>query len=183
MTKQTQKKKAVATDPPVETIHYAIGLCRYGSVLCATSKKGICAIYIHDKPKTLLATLKKDFPATKILGAKKDFKPVLASVIKYIKKPNGKPEVKLDLHGTEFQKRVWKFLSTIRAGKTLSYSEVAMHLGSPGAARTVGNACAANKIAILIPCHRVLRLDGSLSGYRWGLKIKKELLKNENAIP
>ncbi len=143
-----------------------------GMALVARSAAGICAVYLGDSEEQLMTELKRDFSG-KNLEKELDYLPVLDS--------RGSPNegVRLDLEGTEFQKKVWQALQSIPAGETRTYGEIASSIQSPGAARAVGQACGANKLAILIPCHRALPANGSLGGFRWGLSWKEWLLKNE----
>ncbi|MEM6998796.1 MAG: methylated-DNA--[protein]-cysteine S-methyltransferase [Pseudomonadota bacterium] len=180
---QTKKSPLAGSNDVVnEQISYDIGICRYGSVLCAASEKGLCAIFLGDHPEKLLNELYQQFPGAEIVVADADFEKTLITVIKYIEKPDRKPRLKLDIRGTRFQVRTWQAISQIAFGKTSSYTEIAMKLGSPKSVRAVAQACGANKLAVVIPCHRVIRLDKKLSGYRWGLELKKALLAKEGVI-
>ena len=166
-----------------ETIHYSIGTCSFGSILAARSEKGICAILIHDDDKPLLADLQKRFPKATLLEDKSDFKHWLAQVIHFVETPQNGLELPLDIRGTLFQQRVWQLLQTIPLGTTASYTDIATKLGDPKAVRAVARACAANPIALLVPCHRVVRSDGGISGYRWGVENKRTLIAREaNAV-
>jgi len=164
------------------TIRYAVGRSPLGLVLAAQSERGICAILMGDNKKELVADLKKRFARATLIEAGDDFTAVLNEVIALATEPQqAKLRLPLDMSGTLFQQRVWKALRSIPAGKTATYRQIAEKLGSPRAVRAVAGACAANHIAIAIPCHRVVRNDGSLSGYRWGVERKTELLRREGA--
>lgn len=166
-----------------ETIHYSIGACSFGSILVARSEKGICAILIHDDDKPLLIDLQQRFPKATLLEDESDFKHWLAQVIHFVETPKNDLELPLDIRGTLFQQRVWQLLQTIPLGTTASYTDIATKLGDPKAVRAVARACAANPIALLVPCHRVVRSDGGISGYRWGVENKRTLIAREaNAV-
>ncbi len=183
---KTNKKK-VATDMPMvdsidsaeEQIEYMIGLCRYGSLLLATTIKGVCAVFLGDHPDTLFMELRQQFPEAEFIAGDEEFEKLLVEVINFVEAPLGRPELALDARGTAFQRSVWAALTEIPYGETCTYSELAMRVGSPSAVRAVGQACASNRIAVLIPCHRVIRGDGDISGYRWGEKRKRRLLDRE----
>src|SRR5690606_35057672 len=160
-------------------IRFAVGECTLGSILVAASEKGVCAILLGDNPDALLKDLQDRFPKAQLIGGDKQFERVIAAVIGFVDAPRLGLELPLDVRGTAFQRRVWKALQKIPAGSTATYSEIAQRIGFPKAIRAVAGACAANAIAVAIPCHRVLRLDGSLSGYRWGVERKQALLKKE----
>lgn len=162
-------------------IRFAVGECSLGSILVAASEKGVCAILLGDDPNELAKDLQDRFPKAQLIGRDKDFERVVAQVIGFVEAPKLGLDLPLDVRGTAFQRRVWKALREIRAGSTTSYTDIAERIGSPKAVRAVAGACAANAIAVAIPCHRVLRTDGSLSGYRWGVKRKRSLLDLEAA--
>ena len=163
------------------SIRFAVGKCSLGSVLVAQSALGVCAIFIGDNSKVLVCELRDYFPHAELNAAHKDFKKVIARVIDFVDTPKIGLDLPLDIRGTAFQKRVWRALSKIPTGKTVTYSEVAKRIGAPKSVRSVASACAANTLAVAIPCHRVLRSDGSLSGYRWGVARKRALLKKESS--
>lgn len=154
-----------------------------GPLVLAATDKGICFIQFGRPVKELIAELKTEFPLGKIQKASKidqtELQAWTVALQDYLRGVKKKLKLPLDIQGTAFQIKVWKFLQTIPSGKTMSYSEVAQSLGQPQAFRAVANACAKNNIGILIPCHRVLRGDGSLSGYRWGVERKKKILEIE----
>ncbi|MBI4692482.1 MAG: bifunctional DNA-binding transcriptional regulator/O6-methylguanine-DNA methyltransferase Ada [Gammaproteobacteria bacterium] len=160
-------------------IRYACGRCSLGLVLAAATAKGVCAILLGDAADTLAAELANRFPAARIAPADREFEQLLAAVVALVEDPARGLALPLDVRGTAFQHSVWQALRDIPPGTTASYSEIAARLGRPGAARAVAQACAANKIALAIPCHRVVRNDGDLSGYRWGTDRKRALLDRE----
>ncbi len=154
-----------------EVIRYAVGKSTLGLVLVASSENGVCAILLGDDPELLVPELHRKFPKARLSGGHAD----LANIIAFIENP----KLPLDIRGTVFQQRVWQALREIPAGSTLSYAQVAGKIGSPKSVRAVAGACAANTIAVAIPCHRVVRSDGNLSGYRWGVERKRRLLDRE----
>lgn len=161
-------------------IYFALAVCSLGNVLVAQSSIGICAILLGDDPELLLNDLQDKFPHAQLIGGDKDFDQVVANVIGFIEVPEIGLHLPLDIRGTAFQQRVWQVLRTIPVGKTVSYREIAEKIGSPKSVRAVANACGANMLAIAIPCHRVVRNDGALSGYRWGIDRKRALLLKES---
>lgn len=162
------------------TIHFALAECTLGSLLVAISEKGVCAISLGDEPENLLKELQDRFPHANLIGAESAFETMIAKVIAFVEAPNIGLELPLDIRGTAFQQRVWQALQEIPYGQTTTYTELAHKIGKPKAIRAVASACAANTLAIAIPCHRVIRQDGSLSGYRWGVLRKRALLKKES---
>lgn len=160
-------------------IRFAIGQCSLGAILVATSERGVCAIFMGDDPEALAHELQDRFPHATLLGGDAGFEQVVARVVGLVEAPAIGLNLPLDIRGTAFQQRVWQALREIPAGTTVSYSEVAERIGAPRAARAVGTACAANALAVAIPCHRVLRRDGILTGYRWGVERKRALLDRE----
>ena len=162
------------------TIRFAVGQCSLGSVLVAASEKGVCAITLGDDPEALVKDLQDRFPKAEIIGADAGFESVVAKVVGLIEAPRADPGLPLDIRGTAFQQRVWQALREIPLGSTASYADIAKRIGAPKAVRAVAGACAANHIAVAIPCHRVLHKDGSLSGYRWGVERKRSLLQRES---
>jgi AraC family transcriptional regulator, regulatory protein of adaptative response / methylated-DNA-[protein]-cysteine methyltransferase len=161
------------------TIHFAVGECSLGSILVAASEKGVCAITLGNDPDALAKDLQNRFPKAHLIGGDRNFEALVAKVVGFIEAPRIGLDLPLDVRGTAFQQRVWQALRQIPAGSTASYSEIAARIGVPKAVRAVAHACASNKIAVAIPCHRVLRADKNLSGYRWGVERKRELLKRE----
>jgi AraC family transcriptional regulator of adaptative response/methylated-DNA-[protein]-cysteine methyltransferase len=164
------------------TIRFAIGECSLGSILVAASGKGVCAILLGDNPETLVMDLQNRFPQANLVGGDRNFENLVARVVGLIEAPKIGSDLPLDVQGTAFQQRVWRALGEIPAGSTSSYSKIAERIGYPRAVRAVAQACAANSIAVAIPCHRVLRNDGTLSGYRWGVERKRALLEREGAV-
>ncbi|MDD0972816.1 bifunctional DNA-binding transcriptional regulator/O6-methylguanine-DNA methyltransferase Ada [Pseudomonas fontis] len=160
-------------------IRFAIGQCSLGAILVAQSARGICAILLGDDPQPLLQDLQDKFPKANFIGADADFEQLIAKVVGFIEAPAIGLDLPLDLRGTAFQERVWQALRSIPAGNTASYAEIAERIGAPRAVRAVAQACAANSLAVAIPCHRVVRSDGNLSGYRWGVERKQQLLERE----
>ena len=158
---------------------FAVGECSLGSILVAASRKGITAIMLGDDPEALIHDLEDRFPKAKLIGGDRDFEDVMAKVVGLVEAPQAGIDLPLDVRGTAFQHRVWKALLDIPLGTTATYSEIAQRIGMPKAVRAVAGACAANKIAVAIPCHRVVRNDGSLSGYRWGVERKRALIARE----
>jgi AraC family transcriptional regulator, regulatory protein of adaptative response / methylated-DNA-[protein]-cysteine methyltransferase len=161
------------------TIRFAIGECSLGSILVAASEKGVCAIMMGDDPGALAKALQDRFPKANMIGADRDFENLVARVVGFIEAPKIGLNLPLDVRGTAFQQRVWQALREIPVGSTASYSEIAGRIGLPRAVRAVARACASNEIAVAIPCHRVVRRNGSLSGYRWGVERKRALLERE----
>jgi AraC family transcriptional regulator, regulatory protein of adaptative response / methylated-DNA-[protein]-cysteine methyltransferase len=164
-----------------EEIHFAVGQCSLGAILVATSKVGVVSILIGEDPDSLVRTLQDRFPKAQIIGADAAYEQLIAKVVGLAESPRVNVDLPLDVRGTAFQQRVWQALREIPAGSTATYSEIARRIGSPKAVRAVAGACAANPIAVAIPCHRVIRNDGALSGYRWGVERKRVLLDRESA--
>lgn len=160
-------------------IHFAVGECSLGTILVAHTERGVCAIFLGENPEKLVQDLQDTFPRAQLLGADCDYEALIAKVIGFIEVPSLGLDLPLDVRGTAFQLRVWQALQKIPAGTMISYTDIAQLIGSPKAARAVASACAANKIAVAIPCHRVVRNDGALSGYRWGVDRKRVLLEME----
>jgi AraC family transcriptional regulator, regulatory protein of adaptative response / methylated-DNA-[protein]-cysteine methyltransferase len=161
------------------TIRFAVGECSLGSILVAASDLGICSIAIGNDPNTLVKELQDRFPNAELIGRDKQFERMVARVVAFVENPSAGLELPLHVQGTAFQQRVWKALCEIPCGTTCTYSELAQKLGQPNATRAVAGACAANTLAVAIPCHRVVRINGSLSGYRWGVERKAKLLQVE----
>ena len=161
------------------TIRFAIGECSLGAILVAASARGVCAILLGDDPDALARDLQDRFPRAEIIGADAGFEQTVARVVASVEAPGLGLDLPLDVRGTAFQQRVWQALRDIPAGETASYAQVAGRIGMPKAARAVAQACAANALAVAIPCHRVVRNDGNLSGYRWGVERKRALLDRE----
>jgi AraC family transcriptional regulator, regulatory protein of adaptative response / methylated-DNA-[protein]-cysteine methyltransferase len=162
-------------------IRFAIGECSLGSILVAQSGRGVCAILLGDDPDALARDLQDRFPQARLIGGDKGFEGLVARVVGFVEAPALGLDLPLDVRGTAFQQRVWQALRDIPAGQTASYSAIARRIGAPKSVRAVASACAANAIAVAIPCHRVVRNDGALSGYRWGVERKRALLDKESA--
>lgn len=161
------------------SIHFAVGACWLGAILVAASEKGVCAISFGDNPDALVRDLQDRFPKARLIGGDADFEQLVAEVVGFVETPTLGLDLPLDVRGTAFQQRVWQALREIPAGSTASYADIAQRIGQPKAVRAVAQACASNAIAVAIPCHRVVRTDGSLSGYRWGVERKRALLEKE----
>jgi AraC family transcriptional regulator of adaptative response/methylated-DNA-[protein]-cysteine methyltransferase len=162
-----------------ESIRFAVGQGSLGAVLVAATDRGICAVALGDDPQALLDDLQALFPRAALVGADSQFERWVAQVVGLVEEPSRGLGLPLDIRGTAFQQRVWRALREIPCGETLSYAELARRLGVPGSARAVAGACAANRIAVAIPCHRVVRTGGGLAGYRWGIERKRALLDRE----
>lgn len=160
-------------------MHFAIAESSLGAILVAESPRGVCAILMGDDPEALLKDLQDRFPKANLLGGDAAFEERVAQVVGFIEAPAIGLDLPLDIRGTAFQQRVWQALREIPAGETASYTVIAERIGAPKAVRAVAQACAANALAVAIPCHRVVRNDGGLSGYRWGVERKRELLDRE----
>jgi AraC family transcriptional regulator, regulatory protein of adaptative response / methylated-DNA-[protein]-cysteine methyltransferase len=160
-------------------IQFAVGECSLGSILVARSAKGMCAILLGDDPEALVRDLQDRFPRATLMGGDRAFEEVVARVVAFVEAPALGLDLPLDVRGTAFQQRVWQALRKIPVGSTITYAELAARIGAPKAVRGVAGACAANPLAVAIPCHRVIRNDGAVSGYRWGVERKRMLLKKE----
>jgi AraC family transcriptional regulator of adaptative response/methylated-DNA-[protein]-cysteine methyltransferase len=173
----TQFKKGGAN----EEIRFAVGQTSLGAILVASSKKGVASILLGNDPDALLRQLQDRFPKARLIGADKDYEALVARVVGFVESPQIGLDLPLDVRGTAFQRRVWQALQEIPVGQTVSYTQIAQRIGSPKSVRAVAGACAANNLAVAIPCHRVVRNDGTLSGYAWGVERKKVLLDREGA--
>src|SRR6201984_104985 len=163
-----------------EEIKFAIGqTSNLGAILVASTTKGVAAILLGDDPEDLVRTLQDRFPKAHLIGADSAYEALVAQVVGFVETPRIGLDLPLDVRGTAFQERVWKALQEIPAGSTVSYAEIARRIGAPKSVRAVAGACAANKLAVAIPCHRVVRIDGALSGYAWGVERKRVLLDRE----
>lgn len=161
-------------------IRFAVGQCSLGSILVAATSIGVCAILLGDDAQALVDDLAVRFSKGQLVGGDSDFEGWVARVVGFVERPWIGLDLPLDIQGTAFQQRVWSALTAIPAGETRSYAELAQAIGAPTASRAVASACAANKLAVAIPCHRVVRKDGGLSGYRWGVERKAALLAKES---
>ena len=162
-------------------IRFAIGQCSLGAILVARSERGVCAILLGEDPEALARDLQDQFPRARLIGGDAGFEEWVARVVGFVEAPGIGLDLPLDVRGTAFQERVWQALRQIPPGSTASYAEIAQRIGMPRAVRAVAQACGANHLAVAIPCHRVVRSDGALSGYRWGVDRKRELLRREGA--
>lgn len=161
------------------TIRFAIGECTLGSILVAASNRGVCAILLGDDPEQLARDLQDRFPRAQLIGGDSSFEQLVAKVVGFVETPAIGLDLPLDVRGTAFQQRVWQALREIPAGRTVSYTDVATRIGAPKSVRAVAQAVAANSLAVAIPCHRVIRNNGALAGYRWGVERKRALLERE----
>jgi AraC family transcriptional regulator of adaptative response/methylated-DNA-[protein]-cysteine methyltransferase len=164
-----------------EEIKFAVGQTSLGAILVASSKKGVAAILLGDDADKLVRNLQDRFPKASLIGADRDYEALVARVVGFVEAPEIGLDLPLDVRGTAFQQRVWQALQEIPVGATVSYAEIAQRIGSPRSVRAVAGACAANNLAVAIPCHRVVRHDGSVSGYAWGVERKRALLEREAA--
>ena len=162
-----------------EEIKFAVGETALGAILVASSWKGVAAILLGDDPDELVRNLQDRFPKAHLIGADRKYEALVARVVGFVEMPEIGLDLPLDVRGTAFQQRVWQALQEIPVGETVSYAEIARRIGSPKSVRAVAGACAANALAVAIPCHRVVRNDGSLAGYAWGVERKRALLGRE----
>ena len=162
-----------------EEIRFAVGQTFLGAILVASSEKGVAAILLGDDPDELVRSLQDRFPKAHLVGADRRYEAMVARVVGLVEAPGIGLDLPLDVRGTAFQQRVWQALREIPVGETVCYAEIALRVGSPQAARAVAAACAANNLAVAIPCHRVVRKDGALSGYAWGVERRRTLLDRE----
>ena len=163
-------------------IRFAIGQCSLGAILVAQSQRGICAILLGDDPDALAQELQDQFPKAQFIGGDSGFEQLVAQVVGFVEAPALGLQLPLDVQGTAFQERVWRALREIPPGATVSYTDIAARIGSPKSVRAVAQACGANHLAVAIPCHRVVRRNGDLAGYRWGVDRKRELLRREALV-
>ena len=160
-------------------ILFAVAQCSLGAILVAATDKGVCAISFGDEPDALVRALQDRFPKAELMGGDAEFETLVARVVGFVEAPGQGLDLPLDIRGTAFQQRVWQALRAIPAGTTASYARIAAEIGAPAAVRAVAQACATNTLAVAIPCHRVVRSDGALSGYCWGIERKRALLDRE----
>lgn len=165
----------------IRFIRFEVATCSLGSVLVAVSALGICAILLGDDPVALIGDLRDRFPGA-LIAAGVESESIMAEVVGLIEFPATEVNLPLDLQGTPFQRRVWDALRAIPPGATRTYTELASAIGQPGSVRAVASACGANPLAVAVPCHRVVRSDGSLAGYRWGVERKAALLQRERVF-
>lgn len=162
-----------------EEMRFAVGKTSLGAILVASSKKGVAAILLGDDPEKLVHELQDRFPRAKLIGADRKYEKLVAQVVGLVERPSADVDLPLDVRGTAFQRRVWQALREIPVGETVAYAEIARRIGAPKSVRAIASACAANNLAVAIPCHRVVRSDGALSGYAWGIDRKRALLDRE----
>ncbi len=179
---ESGRDAAGGTRPVDLEIRYAVGVSSLGSVLVAATDLGVCAIQLGDTPTELVRALQIRFPRAQLTATDAGLESTVAAVVGLVEDPGGDLSLPLDVRGTSFQRKVWKALREIPPGTTATYAQVAYRIGSPSAVRAVAGACAANRLAVLIPCHRVVRTDGALSGYAWGAERKRALLEREGAL-
>jgi AraC family transcriptional regulator of adaptative response/methylated-DNA-[protein]-cysteine methyltransferase len=163
------------------TIRFAVGQCSLGAILVAATEVGVCAILMGEDPDALARDLQDRFPRAELIGADPAFEATVAKVVGLVERPGAGLDLPLDIRGAAFQRRVWEALRQLEAGETVSYGEIARRIGAPKAARAVAQACAANPLAVAIPCHRVVRRDGAPGGYAWGVERKRALIAREAA--
>lgn len=159
-------------------IDFTIRHSSLGHVLVATTDKGVCCVMLDDNPEALKRELRRRFPKDELIEKAKGGK-TFSSVTDFVEKPRMNLDVPLDVRGTPFQKKVWDALRDVPLGQTATYADIAKKIGMPKAVRAVAQACGANHVALAIPCHRIIRSDGALSGYRWGINRKATLLERE----
>lgn len=181
MRQEAQDEEGVEFRSSPREIRFAVVECWLGHLLAAQSSSGLCALLLGDHASGLRRSLLAQFQDALLIEDNAALKGTAAGLIQFLETPSWKLEIPLDVRGTAFQKRVWSTLREIPAGSTASYADIARRIGSPAAGRAVGQACGANMLAVVIPCHRVVRSDGSLSGYRWGVERKQALLERESA--
>ncbi|VVD74087.1 bifunctional DNA-binding transcriptional regulator/O6-methylguanine-DNA methyltransferase Ada [Pandoraea anhela] len=173
------KPAAFRAGGKAESIRFAVAQCSLGALLVAATPRGLCAISLGDDPDALVRELQDRFPQAELVGADAEFERWVAQVVGFVESPHVGLSLPLDVRGTAFQQRVWQALRDVPAGETASYAQIAERIGSPRAVRAVAQACASNTLAVAIPCHRIVRNDGALSGYRWGVERKRALLAHE----
>lgn len=165
-----------------ETVRFAVGETSLGSVLVAATDKGVCSIQFGNDPDDLIHALERRFSNAELVGDDENFTRVVSTVVAFVEAPRNGLDLPLDIRGTAFQERVWLALRNIPAGRTMTYTQLAAAIGQPTAVRAVASACAANEIAMAIPCHRIIRASGALSGYRWGVERKSHILQREGVL-
>jgi AraC family transcriptional regulator of adaptative response/methylated-DNA-[protein]-cysteine methyltransferase len=178
--KGVQPDQTTSVGPTVRQIWYATGESALGLILVAKSQHGVCAILLGEDRESLERDLQQRFPKAELVAGDCELWPLVAKVVAFATDPRNELDLPLDIRGTEFQRQVWAALRRVPAGSTVSYMDVARRIGAPAAVRAVAQACGANHLALAIPCHRVIRSDGELSGYRWGVERKRALLERES---
>lgn len=164
----------------VKQIDYATFLHEFAAFLVAQEQQGVCALLLGDTEQELVEDLQRRFPKAGLRENKQLLAPRIRQVASFLSKPDHELRMPLSLHGTEFQQSVWQVLQQIPLGSTMNYSQIAQQIGKPTAMRAVARACASNPVALVVACHRVLRIDGGISGYRWGVERKRKLLELEH---
>jgi AraC family transcriptional regulator of adaptative response/methylated-DNA-[protein]-cysteine methyltransferase len=176
----------MSTEPVIQqtSMEYAIVDSSLGRLLLARTERGLCAVLFGDDDGALITDLRTRFPSVALTRADDALLPVSDAVLAVVESSDGdiRPDVPLDLHGTPFQRLVWEALLCVPAGTTTTYSEIAERIGRPSSVRAVAQACGANALAVIVPCHRAVRRDGGVSGYRWGVDRKRRLLEREGAV-
>ena len=167
---------------PGESLRYALAPSTLGLVIVGLSERGVCFVAFGESPQDLLGDMEARFPAAEIVPAEPADNELVAAVIALLDHPSRPADLPLDVRGTAFQQQVWRALTTIEPGATVTYAQLAKQIGRPSAVRAVAQACGANPIAVAIPCHRVIGADGSLTGYRWGVERKRVLIGNERTL-
>ena len=162
-----------------ESIHYAWGMSSLGEFVAASSVRGLVALEFAKRTRPLASTLTSRYPDAEFIEDSARLEEIVQKAVSLIEHAAAGTSISVDMRGSEFEREVWSALQEIPSGRTVSYLELACRLGSPSLAQKVAEACAANKIAVVIPCHRVLRRNGALSGYRWGIWRKRALLERE----
>jgi AraC family transcriptional regulator of adaptative response/methylated-DNA-[protein]-cysteine methyltransferase len=170
------KFRALGAD---ERIRFAVAQCSLGAILVAASERGICAVTMGEDPAQLVRELQDKFARASLIGADRAFETLIAQVVSLVERPGQQIDLPLDVRGTVFQRKVWQALRKVPVGSTATYAGIARLVGAPASSRAVAQACGANPLAVIIPCHRVVRTDGALSGYRWGIERKRTLLQRE----
>jgi len=170
---------ALQLEANAEEIKFATGKSELGTILVARSAAGVCAILIGDGAEVLKRDLAEEFTDAKLVRDDGALRTDLEKILTFIKTPAKGLNLSLDIRGTPFQRRVWSALLGVRVGYKITYAALASHIGEPRAIRAVASACAANAIALAIPCHRVVRSDGALAGYRWGMERKRSMVEKE----
>jgi AraC family transcriptional regulator of adaptative response/methylated-DNA-[protein]-cysteine methyltransferase len=170
---------AAGPEPGAETIEYVTGASSLGEILVARSARGVCAVLIDAESDALRRDLRRRFPGASLVEGGRELEELAGRISAFMENPALGLELPLDPRGTEFQQEVWRALREIPAGETVSYTELARRIGRPRSVRAVAQACGANALAVIVPCHRVVRSDGGLSGYRWGIERKRALLAVE----
>jgi AraC family transcriptional regulator of adaptative response/methylated-DNA-[protein]-cysteine methyltransferase len=173
------KPKKLRAGGKGESIRFAVTECSLGTVLTGTTDQGVCSALLGDTPEALITMFQDQFPMAELIGSNDKFNEWVAGVLTIVDGTGTPLELSLDIRGTAFQQRVWKALRKIPAGETASYADIARQIGAPKSFRAVAHACGANKLAVVSPCHRVVRSDGRLSGHRWGIQRKRTLLDRE----